>query len=157
MMHSHLTVKSYAHFRSPQFTGDLGSLSSVQSKSTQIIKGLESKAYGQRWKELGTSLIPQGKAFQCSLSHTLGTASTIFWVIWILRQSPSVSPRRKMRRTWKQSSDMGWALLWKLASCLCFHRVWSQYGRQKSMQERLFSLHYDQLVSIRHDFPSLTN
>ena len=46
--HSHLTVKSYAHFWSPQLTGDIVHSPDVQSQWIQIIKGLENKAYGQR-------------------------------------------------------------------------------------------------------------
>lgn len=106
MGHSHLTVKSYAHFWSSQITGAIVNLPSVQSKSIQIIKGLENQAYGQRWKELETCLIPWGQDFPVLPSRTLGTVSALFWEIGICRKSPSVSPGRKMTRTWKQSSDI---------------------------------------------------
>lgn len=129
--HSHLTVKSYAHFWSPQITGDIVHLPNVQSKSIQIIKGLENSAYGQRWKELETSSIPRGQGFPTfPLPHpgnsecaTLGEMSPQKKPISWSKEETEMT-MKVFRYVMDVTVEMG-------SSCACLHPVWSKIRRQK--------------------------
>ena len=73
-------------------------LQDVQSKSIQIIEGLENKAFGQRQKEPAFLLFPQGRDFAYCFAR-IRAVSKIYQVKWVLCKNLLVNLGVKISRT----------------------------------------------------------